>query len=263
MLVRPTCTRPPTRTAATPTVAQSWARRAYFRYVPSAPFGTRISVSTSCRSSAVSNGPVKNDVAGIARSPPGPRATSSASSVEQDGAEVGRGVGVSERAADRPAVANLRIADVPRRVGENGAPAPKRVAAREVGVPAERSDRDPLAVVPDEAKVVEPTDVDEQRRTGEAQPHQRDQRVPAREQPRLVVPAEELESLVDRPRPLVLEGRRDHAPALAAAWTARTMLWYPVQRQRLPSSACRISSSDGSGFSRRSETDAITNPGVQ
>ena len=51
--------------------------------------------------------------------------------------------------------------------------------------------------------------------------------------------------------------------ALAAASTARTMLWYPVQRQRLPSRPTRISSSDGLGFSFSSETVAMTNPGVQ
>ena len=49
----------------------------------------------------------------------------------------------------------------------------------------------------------------------------------------------------------------------AAVWTARTMLWYPVQRQRLPSSACRISSSVGFGVSSRRLTVAMMNPGVQ
>ena len=38
---------------------------------------------------------------------------------------------------------------------------------------------------------------------------------------------------------------------------------HPVQRQRLPSSASRISTSDGFGFSFRSEIVASTNPGVQ
>ena len=73
----------------------------------------------------------------------------------------------------------------------------------------------------------------------------------------------EIHRLIDGAGPLVLEGGGDHVPALAAAWTARTMLWYPVQRQRLPSSPSRISSSVGFGFSFRSETVAMTNPGVQ
>ena len=53
----------------------------------------------------------------------------------------------------------------------------------------------------------------------------RDERVPAGEELRVLVAAEQLERLVDRTGPLVLEGGGDHAPALAAAWTARTMLW--------------------------------------
>ena len=45
--------------------------------------------------------------------------------------------------------------------------------------------------------------------------------------------------------------------------TAFTMLWYPVQRQRLPSSPSRTSVSVGDGFSASSEVAAITMPGVQ
>ena len=41
------------------------------------------------------------------------------------------------------------------------------------------------------------------------------------------------------------------------------MLWYPVQRQRLPSSPSRISRSVGFGFSVSRPTAAITMPGVQ
>ena len=110
MLVRPTCTTPSTRAAATPTVAQSWARRTCLRYVPTA-FGTRISVSISCCSSALSNGPVKNAAAGIVRSPSGPCATSSASSVSRIVRQVGCRIAVRDRAADRAAVAHLRVAD--------------------------------------------------------------------------------------------------------------------------------------------------------
>src|SRR5260370_7662174 len=41
------------------------------------------------------------------------------------------------------------------------------------------------------------------------------------------------------------------------------MFWYPVQRQRLPDSAQRTSSSLGSGFSSSSALAAIIMPGVQ
>src|SRR6476646_9000092 len=105
---------------------------------------------------------------------------------------------------------------------------------RKLRVPRERSDRDPVAALAHVAQVVEPANVDEQRRTREPQAHRGDERVPSREELRVAVPAEQCDRLVDRPRALVLEGGGDHAPALAAACTALTMLWYPVQRQRLP-----------------------------
>ena len=89
----------------------------------------------------------------------------------------------------------------------------------------ERADRDPVAVLADVAEVVEPADVDEHARACDAELHRRDQGVPAGEQLRVLVTAEELDRLLDRPGPLVRERRGDHAPALAAASTARTMLW--------------------------------------
>ena len=55
--------------------------------------------------------------------------------------------------------------------------------------------------------------------------------------------------------------RRAHRPA--ATCTASRIFWYPVQRQRLPESASRISSSDGSGTRRRRSAAATTKPGVQ
>ena len=52
-------------------------------------------------------------------------------------------------------------------------------------------------------------------------------------------------------------------PASAARWTARTMFWYPVHRQRLPSSPSRISSSLGWGLVRSRSAAAMIMPGVQ
>ena len=49
--------------------------------------------------------------------------------------------------------------------------------------------------------------------------------MPSREQLGVLVGPEELDRLVDRRGAPVLERRRDHAPARAAASTARTMLW--------------------------------------
>ena len=41
------------------------------------------------------------------------------------------------------------------------------------------------------------------------------------------------------------------------------MFWYPVQRQRLPSSQCRTSASVGCGWRRANSTELINMPGVQ
>src|SRR5207253_1496022 len=51
--------------------------------------------------------------------------------------------------------------------------------------------------------------------------------------------------------------------AAAACWTALTMFTYPVQRQRLPEIARRMSSSLGFGCFSRKATLVISMPGVQ
>ena len=168
-----------------------------------------------------------------------------------------------DRAADRAAVPHLRVADEVGRVRNDRAPLREQRVADDLRVAGERSDRDPVAVLAHVAQVPQPADVDEERRAGEAEAQERNERMTAGEQLRILVTPEQLDRPVEGVGPLVLEGGGDHVPALAAACTARTMLWYPVQRQRLPSSPRRISSSEGSGFSCSSETAAITNPGVQ
>ena len=55
----------------------------------------------------------------------------------------------------------------------------------------------------------------------------------------------------------------DRSSHRATASIASTMFWYPVQRQMLPSSACRISASLGRGFSSSRLTAASTMPLVQ
>ena len=182
---------------------------------------------------------------------------------QQDRGEIGGRVPVRNRAADRAAMTNLRVADQRGRVGDQRAMRSEHRVADERRVARERADRNPVTLLADVAQVVQAADVDEQRRPRDPQSHGRDERVPARQELRVLVATEQLECLVDRSGALVVEGRRDHAPALAAAWTARTMLWYPVQRHRFPSSPSRISSSVGFGFSSSSEIVAITNPGVQ
>ena len=56
---------------------------------------------------------------------------------------------------------------------------------------------------------------------------------------------------------------RGHDPTPAAAATASTMLWYPVHRQRLPSSPLLIAARSPASPLSINETAAITIPGVQ
>src|SRR5262249_22934991 len=58
-----------------------------------------------------------------------------------------------------------------------------------------------------------------------------------------------------------VDGHQAGTPS--AAFTAATMFWYPVQRQRLPSRPARISSSLASGVCSSSLIAVITMPGVQ
>ena len=63
------------------------------------------------------------------------------------------------------------------------------------------------------------------------------------------------------PDPAGDRGRRRRAHDAAACRTASKILAYPVQRQRLPESASRISSSEGAGFASSRSTVATTRPG--
>ena len=104
--------------AATPTVAQSCARRWYFRYdqpVESPSFGTRISVS----SSPLADGGLEHPGEEVARQRPSLAAGTGDHELgaerQHHRREIGGRVAVGERAADRPAVADLRVADLARR----------------------------------------------------------------------------------------------------------------------------------------------------
>ena len=91
---------------------------------------------------------------------------------------------------------------------------------------SERSDRHMVAAVAQVGQVAEPADVDEHRRHGEPQLHQREQRHAAGDELRLVaVLGEQGQRGVGGIRALVLERGGDHGVLWAAASTARTMLW--------------------------------------
>ena len=92
---------------------------------------------------------------------------------------------MSDRAADRAAMANLRVADLGRRLGEYRALRRQQLARGDVVVAGQApiAIRSPSSYV---RELREPADVDEQRRTGEAELHERQQRVTAGEELRVV-----------------------------------------------------------------------------
>ena len=124
-----------------------------------------------------------------------------------------------DRAADRPAVADLRVADLAQCLGEHRALRPQQLVVLEVVVARERTDGDRVAVLAHVREVGDAPDVDEQLGPRQAQPHEREERVAAGEELRLPAGAEELDRVVDGLGDLVVERCRDHfAPP---SWIAR------------------------------------------
>ena len=137
-----------------------------------------------------------------------------------------------ERAAERAAVAHLRVADLARRVREERRVLAQHVAVLDVVVTGEPTDRDVVARVAHVRQLGDAADVDEHRRGREAQLHQRQERVPACDQLGVVaVLGEQRDRAVDGVGARVVERGGDHdrlpAPAIASApaITACTMLW--------------------------------------
>ena len=183
-------------------------------------FGTRTSTSISSGASAVWKTPVKNSPR--RRSSARPRYRAATSSPSSASITVGRseaGIAMCERAADRPAVTHLRIADLTRCVRRRSGSArggATRAATSLCRVSA------PIAIVSavlaDVREVGEPADVDEERRPGEAELHRRQERVPAGEQLRVLPLAEELDRVLGALGDLVVERSRDHD---LTSWIAR------------------------------------------
>ena len=80
-----------------------------------------------------------------------------------------------QRAADRAAVADLRVADLAGDLGEQRQFAPEQVVPRQIVVAGEGPDGDMAALVADEGELAEPADVDQDRRHGQAKLHEREQ----------------------------------------------------------------------------------------
>ena len=218
-------------TAATPTIAQSCARRLNFSNAQPAPLvlGTRTSVMISSGASAVSRKPWKKSSAAITRSPPLPRTTMLPRRASTHRGQVGRRVAVRERAAEGAAVTDLRIADLAAAARQDRHVLAHQRVVLDVVVAGEAADRDRVAGVAHVGEVGEPTDVDEHRRRRQPQLHQRQQRVAAGEELGVVaVLGEQRDRVVDGVGAGVVERGGDHRPpAISAepASTAATMLW--------------------------------------
>ena len=125
-------------------------------------------------------------------------------------------------AADRAAMPHLWIADEPRRMRDDRAVLLHERVVRQVVMTCERPDRQLLARVAHVRELVDPADVDEQRRLREPELHERQERVTAREELRVIAP-EELEGFVDGAGTLVVELCGDHrAPPFASAIARQT-----------------------------------------
>ena len=210
-------------TAATPTIAQSCARRLNFWNAQPAPLvlRTRTSVITSSGASAVSRNPSKNSEAGIVRSPPGPRATIVPPSASTT---AGRSDAGSPWASEPPSVPRCRTCGSPTSpaaAASSGTCSAQDVARLDVVVTRERADRDVVARVADVGEVAQAADVDEHRRRREPQLHERQERVAAGEDLGFVaVLGEQRDRFVDGVGAGVVELGGDHAGA-PASWPRR------------------------------------------
>ena len=102
---------------------------------------------------------------------------------QQDRRHVRGGVGVGDRAADRAPVADLDVADVRERVGEEPVVAEDGVAQHLV-IGRQGPDRDPAVRQPSDAlQLGQPSDVDEGLRPGQPELHERQQALARRRSP--------------------------------------------------------------------------------
>ena len=98
---------------------------------------------------------------------------------QDDRGQVGRGIAVRQRAADRAAVPDLRVADLAGRVRQQRDGLGQQRGVLQVAVPGQRADRDVPGRVADVAQLAQPGHIDEHLGLGQPQLHQRQQRVAA------------------------------------------------------------------------------------
>src|SRR5207249_4805682 len=144
--------------------------------------------------------------------------------------KLGRGIGVHDRAADSPAVADLAVADPHDRVVQQRPPRGDVVAALDLRVTHHRAEQKAAVLDLDLPERFNAVDVDQPARPRKAEVHQRHQTLPAREHLAFVAIArQQADRLVDRARVVVLERRGLHALAssmtrcgLSGSWVTST-----------------------------------------
>jgi hypothetical protein len=129
---------------------------------------------------------------------------------EHRAGKIRRGIRVRDVSADRPTIANLNVADLVGRLGDDRRLLLHRLGPGDVGVRRERADRHRLAVALDSAHGVDVTDVDEVVRVRQSGLHRREEAVPAREDLRAGILREEFQRVVDALRTVVVELAREH-----------------------------------------------------
>ena len=134
--------------------------------------------------------------------------------------QLGGRVGVDERAADRPAAARRRVADVTRARRAAAGTRPAQCSRSHCGSSRRRRARRPRRGSPPAPELAPRSTSADGRREPEVQ--HRDEALPAGERLRVLVRGQERERLVERRRPVVLERRRLH----------REQLPEPGRRQR-------------------------------
>ena len=142
----------------------------------------RISVRISSGPTADSKKPVKKSSAFTSRGPDGPAIDERHSQRECGGGQVGRRVGVHERAADRAAVADLPVADQAGDMRQQRNAVGEQRGVHDVGVTGGRADGDVAVVLADVGQLRDAGDVDEDGRVRQAQLHHRQQRMAAGEE---------------------------------------------------------------------------------
>jgi hypothetical protein len=154
----------------------------------------------------------------MVRRPPGPSATSSASSARATAARSPAGSAWRERTAERAAVAHGGVGDGRGRHGQQRGVLLHERVVDHVAVLGHRADDERVALVGDAAQLGHPREVDEHGREGQPQPQDGDEALPTGEDLGVLTGlAEGADGLSERRRGDVVEVGGDHSACPSSA----------------------------------------------